>query len=107
VSGFEAVLKNLLARGAGRSTIERLYYQRKTDPLWASESTEEPMQRIGAQLVASGSYDDALLVFAINQSEYPQSIHSDLETVQAASASHPGDPALASLRRSLEVLQHQ
>lgn len=107
VSRFEPVLKTLLARGAGRSTIERLYYQRKTDPLSASESTEEPMQRIGAQLVASGSYDNALLVFAINQSEYPESIHGALETVQVASASHPGDTGLASLRRALERLQQQ
>jgi hypothetical protein len=102
---FESVLTNLLGRGASRSTIERLYYQRKTDPHWAAESTEEPMQHIGKQLVSSGSYSDALLVFAINYQDYPRSIQSALATVQAARASHPEDPGLAGLASALERLQ--
>ena len=102
---FESVVENLVQLGAGRGTIVRLYYRRKTDPLWASESTEESMQHIGAQLVAKKSYSEALLVFAINRKDYPDSLQSALQTVEAARALNPQDTGLADLLRSLQQLQ--
>lgn len=68
-------------------------YQRKTDPLWAGESTEQAMQHIGSQLVSRKSYRDALIVFTINHMDYPGSIGSALQTVKTAEASNPHDPA--------------
>jgi hypothetical protein len=92
---------------AGLGTIERLYYQRKTDPLWAGESTEQAMQHIGSQLVSRKSYRDALIVFTINHADYPRSIESALQTVEAAAASNPRDPGLDDLARSLLQLKGQ
>jgi hypothetical protein len=97
--GFESVAGNLVKLDAGLGTIERLYYQRKTDPLWAGESTEQAMQHIGSQLVSRKSYRDALIVFTMNHADYPGSIESALQTVEAAAASNPRDPGLDDLAR--------
>jgi hypothetical protein len=105
--GFESVAGNLVTLGAGLGTIERLYYQRKTDPLWADESTEQAMQHIGSQLVSRKSYRDALIVFTINHQDYPGSIQSALQSVQAAAAPNPRDPGLDDLLRSLLQLKRQ
>jgi len=105
--GFESVAGNLVKLDAGLGTIVRLYYQRKTDPLWAGESTEQAMQRIGSQLVSRKSYRDALVVFTINHEDYPGSIQSALQTVQAAEAANPRDPGLGDLARSLQQLNRQ
>ncbi|HEX8782744.1 MAG TPA: hypothetical protein VF764_05200 [Steroidobacteraceae bacterium] len=105
--GFESVAGNLVQLGAGLGTIERLYYQRKTDPLWAGESTEQAMQHIGSQLVSRKSYRDALIVFTINHMDYPGSIGGALQTVQSAEASNPRDPGLEDLARSLLQLKRQ
>jgi len=105
--GFESVAGKLVTLGAGLGTIERLYYQRKTDPLWAGESTEQAMQHIGSQLVSRKSYRDALVVFTINHEEYPGSIQTALQTVQAAEAANPQEPGLDDLARSLLELKRQ
>ena len=105
--GFESVAGNLVQLGAGLGTIVRLYYQRKTDPLWAGESTEQAMQQIASQLVSRKSYQDALVVFTINHRDYPGSIRSAMQTVEAAAALNPHDAGLDDLGRSLLQLQRQ
>jgi hypothetical protein len=66
------------------------------------------MQHIGSQLVSRKSYRDALIVFTINHEDYPGSIQSALQTVQAAAeASNPRDPGLDDLVRSLLQLKRQ
>lgn len=105
--GFESVADNLVHLGAGLETIVRLYYQRKTDPLWGGESTEQAMQEIGSRLVARKSYRDALIVFTINHADYPGSIRSALQTVQAAATLSPHDAGLEDLGSSLRQLQRQ
>jgi hypothetical protein len=103
--GFENVLASLVRLGTGIGTVERLYYQRKTDPLWVSESTEQAMQHIGVQLLGMKSYRDALIVFAINHQDYPDSVVTALQAVQAAQAASPGEAGLHDLARSLRQLQ--
>ena len=105
--GFESVAGKLVQVGAGLGTIERLYYQRRTDPLWSGESTERAMQHIGSQLVSRKSYRDALMVFAINHKDYPGSIRSALQTVHGAQVLNPHDAGLDDLGRSLQQLQRQ
>ncbi len=105
VTQFGDVLGHLLRVGAGTNTIERLYYQRKTDPLWADKSTEQSMQRIGAQLVSAKSYKDALLVFEINFRDYPSSLLSALQTVREAQASNRHDAGLDELANTLAHLK--
>jgi hypothetical protein len=102
---FGDILEYLAANGAGLGTIERLYYQHKTDPLWAGDSTEAAMQRVGAQLVAARSYRDALTVFEINFAEYPTSLADALQTVHAAQAASPHDDGLDGLTVALERLK--
>jgi len=102
-----AVLENLLSMGAGLNTIERLYYQHKTDPVWADESTEQPMQRVGADLLSRRSYKDALTIFEINFMDYPGSLSGALEAAHAAQALNPGDAGVNNLAAALEHLKRR
>ena len=104
-TGFGDVLENVVRAGGGIETIVRLYYQHKTDALWADESTEHAMQRLGAHLVSTKAYREALLIFKVNFSDYPASLSAALQTVQKARESDPRDQALADLANKLSDLK--
>jgi len=104
LTAFGDLLDSIVRKGADIGTIVRLYYQHKTDAVWAEESTEQPMQRVGALLVSRKSYPAAFVVFQINAKDYPDSLPSAIETVKKASASNPDDQALLDLLRKLRSM---
>jgi hypothetical protein len=101
---FGDVVEALIAAGAGLDTVERLYYQHKTDPLLASSSTEQPMQRIGAILLERKRYNDALLIFEINYHDYPRSISSALQIARSTQKTAQRNDDLDNLVATLERL---
>lgn len=102
---FGDVLENLSHAGAGMRTMLRLYYQHKTDPRWANESTEAAMQQLGKGFLARKAYDDALLVFRINARDYPASLETALANARAAQASAPEDTGIGKLVDALAALK--
>ncbi len=63
------------------------------------------MQRLGAHLVSTKAYREALLIFKINFRDYPASLSAALQTVQKARESDPRDQALADLANKLSDLK--
>jgi hypothetical protein len=104
-SDFGEVLKYLVERGAGLPSIFRLYYQHKTDPLWAEESTEHAMQRVAESFLSAKSYKEAQLIFQINFRDYPDSLTDALQAVKGAQLLNRGEVALDGLAKTLEGLK--
>ena len=101
---FSDVLMNVVRTGGGQESIFRLYYREKTDPRYASESTQQAMQRLGAYLVSTKSYKEATLAFRINARDYPDSVSAALQVVREALAKDPKDEGLMQLARQVESL---
>jgi hypothetical protein len=105
---FGDVLENVVRAGGGIESIVRLYYLHKTDPASADQPTEQAMQRLGAQLLSTRSYREALLVFELNFRDYPSSLSGAMKAVQKAQSSDPNDNSLADLARKLAgLIKHQ
>jgi hypothetical protein len=102
---FGDVLVALARAGAGPPSFLRLYYQHKTDPAWAKDSTEKPMQRLGEQYLQTKSYDAASLAFRINARDYPTSLDGAIAAVRKAEGAAPDDPALRALGDKLAALK--
>jgi len=95
------ILENVVRAGGGIESIMRLYYRHKTDAVWADESTEQAMQRLGAYMVSTKAYREALVTFKINFRDYPASLSAALQTVQKAQASEPQNQPLQDLAAQL------
>jgi hypothetical protein len=93
---FAGLLAGLVRGGASSDAVLRLYYQHKTDPVWAAATTEPAMQRAGEAFLARKSYDDAFLMFAVNSRDYPG---SRLRAAGAVESAMKGDPANGDLQR--------
>jgi len=104
-SGFSDVLVNLVHSGAPAASITRLYYQHKTDAVWADETTENAMQAAGEAFLAKKAYDDAFLMFAINWKEYPGSLSRAIQSAQTALAVDPDSESIKNLLEKLGNLQ--
>jgi len=104
LTAFGDLLDSIVRKGADIGTIVRLYYQHKTDALWAEKSTEQPMQQVGALLISRKSYRAALVVFQINAKDYPNSLPSAIGTVKKASAGNPHDQDLLDLLMKLQSM---
>lgn len=98
---FGDILENVVRAGGEIETILRLYYRHKSDAVWADESTEHAMQRLGAYLVSIKAYGEALVAFKLNFRDYPASLSAALETVQRAQESDPQNQALTDLAAKL------
>jgi hypothetical protein len=103
--GFGDLLAALAHKGVGAVSILRLYYQHKTDALWADSSTEKAMQQAAEQYLSAKSYKDALLMFRINQRDYPGSLAAALAAVGRARLADPGDKGLQDLGDKLNALK--
>jgi hypothetical protein len=104
-TAFADVLVNLVDAGAGSSSIVRLYYQHKTDPAWAAESTEAAVRGAGAAFLARKAWDDAFLMFAVNARDYPASLPLAAEMVAAAAKADPNNEDLKRLAGKLEAMK--
>jgi hypothetical protein len=103
-TAFADVLANLIRAGAGGRALLRLYYQRKTDPEWARENTERAMQDAGAAFLDRKSYDDAFLMFAVNARDYPASVMTAVDAVDAAQKAAPNDDDLKRLAKRVKAM---
>lgn len=102
---FAGLLAGLVRAGAGADAALRLYYQHRTDPVWAAETTEPAMQRAGEAFLARKAYDDAFLMFAVNSRDYPASRLLAARAVETALKSDPGDGDLRRLAKKIEGLK--
>ncbi len=104
-TAFGDILENVVRAGGGIETIMRLYYRQKSDAVWADEATEQAMQRLGAYMVSTKAYREALVTFKINFRDYPASLSAALQTVQKAQESDPQNQALTDLAAKLNDLK--
>jgi hypothetical protein len=104
-SGFADVVVNLIRAGGGGDSIQRLYYQHKTDAAWADETTQAAMQGAGAEFLARKAYDDAFVMFAINSRDYPGSFGLSQAAMEAALKADPESEDLKRLARKLQALK--
>jgi hypothetical protein len=103
---FGDLLAGLAHKGAGAASILRLHYQHKTDAAWADSSTERPMQQAAEAYMAAKSYQDALLMFRINQRDYPGSLGTAIAAVDRARQADPDDQGLRELGDKLNALRN-
>jgi hypothetical protein len=106
-SDFAGILDNLVRAGADMKSLLRLYYQHKTDPAWARDSTAAAMQRIGNDFFATKSYKDALLAFEINVRDYPASLSEALRAVQTIECLRTGGCGVEKCRRDARTPRHE
>lgn len=104
-TAFGSLLENVIRAGGGLDAISRLYYRRKTDAVWAGQSTEQAMQRVGVLLVARRAYADAGVVFRINVRDYPKSLAAAIAGVREAQTANPRDAGLNALLDELRSLE--
>ena len=104
-SGLGDVLENVLKSGGGLGSLQRLYTQRKSDPAWADESTQEGLQRLGTFLISRKLYQGAFLTFAANMREYPDSMAAAIQAAETAQAQDPNDNGIADLVKQLSALR--
>jgi hypothetical protein len=102
---FAAVLVNLVRAGGGGQSVLRLYYQHKTDAVWAAEGTEAAMQGAGAAFLARKAYDDAFLMFAVNSRDYPESRLLAARSVDSALKVEPDSEGLKGVAKKLDGLR--
>jgi hypothetical protein len=104
-SSFGDVLTNVAREGGGIESMLRLYYRHKTDPRFASESTQDAMQRLGAYFVSRKLYKEALLAFQINARDYPDSLTAALRIVNEVRSKDPQDDHLADFAKKMDSLR--
>jgi hypothetical protein len=96
---------NVVRAGGGAESILRLYYRQKTDPRYAGQSTQDPMQRLGEYCLSTKKYGEALLSFQLNARDYPDSVPASLQIVEQARHKDPEDAGLADFARKMEALR--
>jgi hypothetical protein len=102
---FSTVLESLLKAGAGADSIVRMYYQHKTDGVWAGESTQQALQGMGERYLDAGSFGNALLMFRLNLRDDPESIGAALRAAEQRQTRQPNDKGLADVVNRLRELQ--